>query len=442
MRKKSDDLAPAEVQGHHPSRLIGVLFSVVFLIIGAGLTFASASHETAASSSAPVTLTVMHWNPEMVDQSSWWKDILDGFSVAHPNVTVKNDFVAFPQYLTTLETMSAANRLPEVFFAHVMAEQLGRAGLTVDFKKVFPASFFKQFYPGPIRQFTFGSHVYALPWNAQIFGLFVDTPVMQSLGLTPPDTWGQLIGMAPKINQAGYTPLMWGNQAHNVAPDFFLPLIRDYGGNVYALDELAQPGLSWNSPPVTRALELFKRLQDAGVFVKGIDALTEDQGWQLAFQGKAAMLWTHDSANATIAQQAPKSYVKSYTVAQNPALTAGGVHWSGDGSGDGWAVSAHSPNEKMALAFMKYLFSPKVYNEWIKGSQNMPSMPSAVDMVSNPKERQMTGWLEKDGTDHILYGKGSWNAVSNVLQGVLEGSIQPAQGAALIESQVLAARAR
>ena len=84
--------------------------------------------------------------------------------------------------------------------------------------------------------------------------------------------------MAPKIREAGYTPLMWGNHARNVCPDFFLPLVSQYGGDVYALDDLTEEGVSWNSEPVVNALTLLKQLADARVFLDGINGVDQRQG--------------------------------------------------------------------------------------------------------------------------------------------------------------------
>jgi hypothetical protein len=64
-------------------------------------------------------------------------------------------------------------------------------------------------------------------------------------------------------------------------------------------------------------------------------------------------------------------------------------------------------------------------------------------MVTDPKVRQMIGWLrEGDGTDHILFGKGSNDAVNNACQGVLNGSLSPQQAAAQTQKDVLASRSR
>jgi raffinose/stachyose/melibiose transport system substrate-binding protein len=408
----------------------------------AGAASPEASPQTGTDAGAPVTLRILHWSPSMVEETPWWNEVLEGFKATHPNVTFENNFVAFAQYLPTLESQAASDSLPDVFFAHVRAAELGRAGRTINYKDVFDDEFFNQFYEGPLRQFTFDDDaVYAVPWTAQTFGLFVNNQIMQELNLQPPETWDDLIAMAPTIRDAGYTPLVWGNQARNVCPDFWLPLVTQYGGDVYALDDLTEEGVTWNSEPVVQSLELLKRLVDAGAFVEGINGVTEEQGQQLFYQGRAAMLFGGSWLPATIAEQAPEELANNYSVHPNPALEAGGRHWTANGSGEGWAVNAQSPNQELAIEFVEYMFSPEVYTNVITGSQNLPSMPSAVDQIENEKVQTMATWLE-DGANHILFGQGSWDAVSNVCQGILDGSIEPAAGAAQIQQDVEATRAR
>src|SRR5262249_39116139 len=199
--------------------------------------------------------------------------------------------VTFNQYLTTLAAMTAGNSLPDVFYGHVKAAELGRAGLAVNYKDVADDAFFKQFYPGPLRPFPFHQGaVYALPWPAQIFGIFANDRIMKELGLKVPETWDELIAMAPKIKSAGYPPLAWGNLARNVCPDFILPLVTQYGGDVYALDDLTAPGVSWDSKPVVDALTLLQKFAKAGVFLDGINGLDQRPPWPMTYEGQAATL--------------------------------------------------------------------------------------------------------------------------------------------------------
>jgi raffinose/stachyose/melibiose transport system substrate-binding protein len=212
------------------------------LLAGAVLMAPTATTTRSFAATGKVTLKIMQW--QYVNQARWWTNLLRGFTVQHPNVTIENEYVTFDQYLTTLESEAAANTLPDVFYTHVKAAELGRSGHTIDFATVFPSSFFRQFYAGPLRQFTFDNgKVYALPWDAQIFGIFVNNTIMSKLHLKPPQTWNDLIAMAPMIRVAGYTPLAFGT-SDGGCPDFFLPLVTQEGGNVYALDDLRRKGLS------------------------------------------------------------------------------------------------------------------------------------------------------------------------------------------------------
>jgi ABC-type glycerol-3-phosphate transport system substrate-binding protein len=405
--------------------------------LGTGLGRAPAQVHAAST----ITLRYMHWEPTLTNQSAFWMDILAGFTKLHPGVVIQNNFVPGPQYLPTLTAMAAAKTLPDMFHAHVLAAQLGRAGLTVNYKDYFPESFFKQFYPSTIRQFTFDNgKVYALPLIAQTIGIYPNTKIMSQLHLQPPETWDDLIAMTPAIRKAGYVPLLWGNGEGNSGPDFFLPLITQYGGDVYALDDLTKPGLSWNSTPVIEAFTLLKRLVDAHVFVDGINGISQTNTvGPMFYHGQAAMMWNGSWQEPVIQLQAPKSFLHDYSVARIPARTSGGRHWCGNGSGAAPAVSNHGPHRDLALDFIRYLFSPSVYDTFIRESQQFPSESAAASLITDPVTRTMVGWLP-DGTDHILFGDGSWNAVSDAVTAVLQGSLTPQAAAAQVQTNVVKTR--
>ena len=395
----------------------------------------------AAPAMAQTTIRVMTWNPTHTAGNAWWDKITGDFSAKHPGVTIEGDFVPFNQYLTTLSAMTAGGSLPDIFWGNVKTIELGKAGIAMDYTKVLDKSFLDQFFPSTLQQFTNNGAVYALPGNAQMFGLFVNDAQMKKLGLQFPNTWDELIDMAPKIRAAGLTPLAFGNLAKNVCPDFFLPIIAQYGGDVYALDAFDRPDVSWNSPPVINALKLMKRLVDAHVFLDGINGVGEQPAWQIAYEGKALMLFTNTSAPATFESQAPKAWLENYSVEKMPAVTADGVHYAGDGSGRGFVINANGPNKDLALEFLKYFFSPDVYKYLIAETKDFPSMPAALTAVTNDKVKTMASWLTTDGADHILFGAGDWDAVSNVCQGILDGSITPEEGAKQIQDTVKEANA-
>jgi raffinose/stachyose/melibiose transport system substrate-binding protein len=441
-----DQSVPVDKTGTQISRHEALVTAAKVGIGGAALTAGIGTGlqraPSVARAASTITLRFQHWNGAMLNSDKWWTHILAGFTKLHPGVVVENDYIAFPQYLPTLTSMAAAKTLPDIFYAHVLAAQLGRAGLSINYRDHLPASFINQFFASPIKQFTFdGTKLYALPLSAQVFGIFHNNALMSKLGLQPPNTWDDLIAMVPTIKKAGLVPLVWGNSLSNTGPDFFLPLITQYGGDVYALDALTRSGLSWNSEPVVKAFELLAKLNKAGVFNPGLNGITQSpQAEQMFYHGQAVTHWDGSFFVANASLAAPKSFLSAYSVSKEPAITSSARHWTGDGSGEGLAINAHGPHIDLALDFLRYLFSPAVYNLWVKQSVSFPSMPSAKSAVSDPILNTMVDYLV-DGADHILFGAGSWNAVSNAVTSVLQGSLTPQAAAAQVQSAVLKTRA-
>ncbi|MEQ8672742.1 MAG: extracellular solute-binding protein [Aggregatilineales bacterium] len=391
------------------------------------------------------TLRIMHWAPALSGDEEahmWWNEAIAAFEEAHPGVTIENNYIPFGQYLPALEAMIAGDELPDVFFGHVKVAELGRAGLTVNFSEIMDEEFLSQFYPGPMRQFTFDGNVYALPWTSQMFGIYVNPAIMEEVGVEPPETWDDLVEISGPLNEAGYIPLAWGNANMNVCTDFALPLVQQYDGNVYALDELIDPEVSWDSEPVIQAFELLKRLQDENVLIPGINGVDEAQGAQIFYQGRAAMLYGGSWYPSIIANEAPEELVESFYVWKNPALTEDSIHWSGNGSGEGWVVANNTERTDLALEFLQFILSDEVYLPHIEATQNMPSLGSAQEVLEDEFVREMTGWLETDGANHILFGQGSWEAFSGACASVLDGSLTPAEAAAAIQAEVIEIRER
>ncbi|MCJ7703849.1 MAG: extracellular solute-binding protein [Anaerolineales bacterium] len=403
------------------------------------------AEEETTEEAAPVevTLTIQHWQPSLVEENApWWDEILRGFEAENPGVTVVNNFVPFGDYLTTLETQLAGDQLPDVFYGHVKAAEIGKAGKSIDLRTAFDQEFIDTFYAGPLSQFDFpndegGTNMYALPMDAQLFAFFVNPALMNELGLDAPVTWDDLIAMAPAIRDAGYVPLAWGNQAQNVCVDFILPIIQQYGGNVLGMDI---SGDGWDSEETVNAFQLLSDLVDAGVLVDGINAVSEEQGRELAFHGRAVMLYGPNSNVGVISSDAPDEYASTYEIVKVPALTADGNHWTGDGSGNGWVV-ANGENQDLGVKFLEYFYSDAVYDKFITNSKRMPANSTSLDAIENENVKLMASWLD-DGADHILFGQGTWDAVANACQSVLDGSLTPEDAAGQVQADINATRGR
>ncbi len=389
-----------------------------------------------------VELSMWTWYQEQQDEFP----ILDAeFNESHTDTKITNTIYSnTTEYLPVLTSALAGGVAADIFGPHVYAIEYGLAGQTVDLNPLFGEDFMSQFFPATRRQFSAGDAQYALGWMAQTFGFFYNPALFEAAGLTStPETWDELIEMCQQIKAAGIIPWTFNESDKWLGADFFLPLIAqatDDTNLVYDLDEHTKEGVSWNSEPVITALELVDKLAKAGIFQDGMVGTDWDTSTALFYGGGAAMMMAGSWVPQGILQNASPEFASSYRVFKMPAWAPGKTHWTGNQAGAALAVNAHG-NVDAAVEYLKWLYEPDRYARTMNNTFSMPSTIAAAEMVTDPIMKEMTSWLP-EGAPHILFGKGSWDAVSNAVQAVFAQTLTPAQAAEQMENDVIAARSR
>jgi ABC-type glycerol-3-phosphate transport system substrate-binding protein len=395
----------------------------------------------AAAAGEPVKISMWSWYTEQQDE---FPKLAEEFNATHPDIQVEiRVYGGTTDYLPTLEAAIAGGEAPDILAPHVHAIEYGLAGQTVDMKEVLGEEFTGQFFPSTQRQFSAGDAQYAVGWMAQTFGFFYNPALFEQAGVEPPETWDELIEVSGKLKEKGIVPWAFNEADKWLGADFFLPLITQVSDDpnlVYDLDEHTKEGVSWNSEPVIEALRLIDRLVKAEVFQEGVVGTNWDQSTALFYNGGAAMMFAGSWVPQGIVQNAPEEFAKSYGVFKTPAWSEGKRHWTGNQAGAAFSINANG-NVEAAAEFMKWLYEADRYSETMNNSLSMPSTEAAAEQVSDPIMKEMTSWLV-DGAPHILFGKGSWDAVSNGVQAVFAQTLTPEEAAAQIEADVVAARSR
>jgi len=103
----------------------------------------------------------------------------------------------------------------------------------------------KPYHPSSYRQFRLEDDIYALPETQTFSVMFYRTDVLEELGLTPPNTWQELIEMLPTIqgksmsigipSAAGSSTSAASTTVANNSADLtmYLSLLHQYGGDLY-----------------------------------------------------------------------------------------------------------------------------------------------------------------------------------------------------------------
>jgi len=389
----------------------------------------------------PVKISMWTWYTEQQDE---FPKLIDEFNKSQSGIVAESRIYNLDEYLKLIQAALAAGTPPDILGPHVHAIEYGLAGQTVDLKESLGEEFLSQFFPSTRRQFTAQGKQFAIGWMAQTFGFFYNPPLFEKAGVAAvPETWDDLMGLAPKFKAVGLIPWAFNNAEKWLGCDFMLPLITQATDNpdlVYDLDEHTKEGVSWNSKPVIDALTMVERLVKSGIFEDGVNGTNWDQATALFYSGKAAMFFAGSWVPQGIKQNASPEFARTYRVFRTPAWAPGKRHWCGNQAGAALAVAAKG-HVAEACQFLKFTYEPDRYSRIMNNSLSMPSTMAAAAKVEDPIMKEMTSWLS-DGAPHILFGAGSWDAVSNAVQGITGLVLSPEQAAAQIEQDVQTARKR
>ncbi|MBR6358311.1 MAG: extracellular solute-binding protein, partial [Lachnospiraceae bacterium] len=97
-----------------------------------------------------------------------------------------------------------------------------------------------RFVPGAFVPYIFNEGVYAMPETLNFYALVYRTDIFSSLGLTPPDTWEDVVNQLPELQRYGMN--FYHNISAGVGYKWFyqtVPLIYQNNGKLYTEDGLA-----------------------------------------------------------------------------------------------------------------------------------------------------------------------------------------------------------
>lgn len=402
----------------------------------------SACSSDSSSGGKKTTVRFWTWYTQQKDE---FPKLIAAFEKANPTIHIENRLFGGPNdYLPAMQAAVSAGDPPEIFAPHVYALEYGKAGVLADLKQELGESFLSDFFDSANQEYTTGGKQYGLGWMAQTFGLYYNPDIFARAGVQVHETWDDLITISQTIKQkTGLIPCAFANNPANT--DFLFPFITQAADDPTLLLKLdAQTdGSSWNSPYVVQGLQKMDTIIKAGVFNPNSSGVQTPQAEASFYNGQAAMMFQGSWGPQDFAQNAPASFVKLYKVAKTPALAKGGKHWCANQAGAGLSVSALSKNKAAAIEFIKFLYDPTRYTSTMNTTNSMPATKSAAAQVQDPILKDMTSWLiNGEGSPHIMFGKGTNDAVSSAVDAIFAGTVTPQQAAANIQDSVKRAQGR
>lgn len=256
------------------------------------LIFALSCGKTEEAEDGIVTLTGYRQIDPVHPQHAKSMDIMDAFEKSHTNIKINWEFVSGEAYHQKFQAMTAAGTIPDIFTIYLGARTayITDRGLVKDIKSY--TEKVKTEYNENIwaSQGENGEIYFVSPNLAVTHVMYVNTKLLDELGLTFPKTHEELIAQGDIIREAGYTPISFGNSADWVMNSlFFSAIVSRYGGPEWF--EKAMSGeAKFSDTNFVNALQIIDELQKEKMFSPGINQLAHSLALEEFIQGKALYL--------------------------------------------------------------------------------------------------------------------------------------------------------
>ncbi len=333
--------APPPTGGNPLMKRIVTILIILLVLLGIGTAVYFFLPQL--GSSKQVTLT--YWG--LWENNATTQTMINDFQTQNPNIKVQYVKQSPQQYRERLQAAIARGDGPDVFEFHntwipMLANELTPAPSTV----MTPAEFGTTFYPVASADLVGGTSVYGIPMMIDGLGLYYNTDLLATAGITPPTTWPEVLDIVPKLTVRTDTQIQQSAIALGTT------------GNVENFSDILALMMMQNGAKLISPTG--KEAEDTLTFYRKFSNPSDpDYTWNdtmdnsvYAFAtGKVAMMVAPSWRVFDIKQINPNLNFKITTVPQLPGNT---INWASY-----WVegVSSKSKSQAAAWTFVKYLTS-------------------------------------------------------------------------------------
>ncbi|MBD3941395.1 carbohydrate ABC transporter substrate-binding protein [Microbacterium sp. NEAU-LLC] len=278
--------------GKATSALNRHLHSAVAVATAGVTVLALAGCSGGASAADDHTLRIAMGSPGEA-QIRVWESVADEFEAANDGWKVDLNFQKDDLYQTIgLPNLLNGRNAPDLYF-----EWAGNRLLERD-ADGFAADLTPFIEDGPLTgvldesqygAVTVDGRVLMLPHIADVTNvLWYNTEILDTAGIEPPTTWDELLDACDALNEEGFIPIASGNKDLWAAGNWLAHLVSRVVGHE-AYDQALSGEADFDTPEWQKAFGYVEDLAEHKCVNDSVNAIDDNEGAQLFFQGKAAM---------------------------------------------------------------------------------------------------------------------------------------------------------
>ena len=293
------------------------------------------------------------------EQIGVWEQAKAAFEEANPNVSVELNFQDDDLYQTIgLLNLLNGGEAPDIYFEWAGARLQSRydEGFAADITEAVNGELGSYFDEGAFNGMVIDDKNVMVPANADVTTVFwYNTEIFDSVGVSVPTTWEELIDVSNSIKEAGIIPIAIGNKDLWPVGNWTSHMVsRVIGEEAY--DQLLREEIPMDSPQVVEALGYVQQLAEAGIVNESANAIDDNEGAQLFFQGQAAM---HPIGSWLVSWALEEAPDLSFDYFNLPEMPGEGTQDSVIGVSTGFVINENSEHKDVAIDFMTLFSSPE-----------------------------------------------------------------------------------
>lgn len=417
-------------------KIVGMAL-VLFLVIWGG----------AAQAQEKITIRIMDYFVPTDTLAPHFEEVFRKFEADFPNVRIQHEGLESADFRTKLAVEMAAGNPPDISYVVVgLSWEYGEQGLLMDLAPVFEKEkeWRETIVSTAIKAFsTSDGKIYAVPFVAQIGGLYYNKNVYERAGISgPPSTWDELMEQVEKVKKVGAYAFVTGGKEWRYAWFITQLLVRTAGVDKYFQLARGSEVTGWNKPEngFIDALRLFKELVDAGAFPEGLNGIPRDIARMMFVQNQVAMyyegswkvnVWKNLGGEDFLNNAVGWSLFPTVPKAKGDqdGMVGGPVH--------GWGISAKLDETKkpLVIELVKRITSPEMASHFLDNAQPVvvkvdASVMARVHPILQKQFEEYNKAAKVALPTDVICVPPVDNAIKKVaVPGIVDGSLTPEEAA-------------
>lgn len=321
------------------------------------------------------------------------EDSVRRFMDDHPGVTVHLTMLVNDVYKRRTAIAAATDSLPDIFVTwggSALAEYVGIGRVYNLSEWMMADNYADRFFKGSLQHVSFSGGIWGVPVeNIAASVVFYNTEIFSAYGLTPPDTYEEMLEIIDVLRANDIVPFALANRSGWTSSMYYMYLVDRLGG-ADALDEALRyyqegmpgPEGGFADPIFLQAWQMMAELIDRGAFPADTNTLDEDTGdtRQMLYDGSAAMILMGSWLISNVKSENPE-FLQKLDFFPFPSVTQSAAENRLIGTlGDNfYSIASSCDHPELAFELIQYLIDGSAITLRMQAGKIPPVSLSLID---------------------------------------------------------------